>query len=122
MSMTPQELRGHLAEKHPGIRLATGPTGMYPDGRPPTHLAGAHEGQHRDYPGDQDHAHEDYALTDWLPPQSATPRQPHVATYAPEDGGYLVTCPEGCNLGTSAHQPDKAGARRRAELHEMATS
>jgi hypothetical protein len=53
---------------------------------------------------------------------AGTPRQPHVATYAPEDGGYLVTCPEGCNLGTSAHQPDRAGARRRAELHEMATS
>jgi hypothetical protein len=106
--MTPQQLREHLAEKHPGIRLATGPTGMYPDGRPALHLAVAHEGMHRDYP--QDHEHESYEVA-------------HVATYAPEDGaGYLVTCPEGCKLGTSEHQADEAGARRRVRLHERATS
>ena len=53
---------------------------------------------------------------------SATPRRPHAATYAPEDGGgYLVTCPEGCSLGTSEHQPDEAGALRRVHLHKIAT-
>lgn len=35
--------------------------------------------------------------------------------------GYLVQCPHGCNLGTSAHAPDRAAAERRVELHELAT-
>lgn len=47
----------------------------------------------------------------------------HNATITPEDGGgLLVTCPEGCKLGTSAHQPDQLSAERRAELHRLATA
>lgn len=45
----------------------------------------------------------------------------HTATYAPDGDGYLVSCPEGCKLGTSARQPDEAGARKRVELHQMMT-
>jgi hypothetical protein len=46
----------------------------------------------------------------------------HIVTYAPADGGgYLVTCSDGCRLGTSARQPDEEGAQRRVELHRMAT-
>lgn len=55
--MNDTELRAHLAERHPGIGLATGPTGMYPEGRPTMHLEVSHEGQHRDYPTSQDHVH-----------------------------------------------------------------
>lgn len=36
--------------------------------------------------------------------------------------GYLVWCPEGCNLGTSRNQPDLAAAERRVHLHELATT
>lgn len=36
--------------------------------------------------------------------------------------GYLVTCPLGCNLGSSAHQLTREGAERRAALHAMATT
>ena len=56
--MTPDEtLKQHLANEHPGIALATGPTGMYPDGRPIMHLRLAHDMQHEEYPGDQTHTH-----------------------------------------------------------------
>lgn len=48
--------------------------------------------------------------------------RPHVADYGHEGAGYLVVCPEGCNLGTSAHQPDEAGALRRVHLHKIATT
>jgi hypothetical protein len=50
------------------------------------------------------------------------PRTAHVAIITPEDGGFLVTCPEGCALGTSEHQPDRLGAERRIELHRLATA
>ncbi len=51
------ELHEHLTAHHPGIRQATGPTGMYPQGRPVMRLEVAHEGQHRDDPEYQDHRH-----------------------------------------------------------------
>jgi hypothetical protein len=57
--MNDTELRAHLAEKHPGIGLATGPTGMYPEGRPTMHLEVSHDGMHRDYPESQDHTHDE---------------------------------------------------------------
>lgn len=46
----------------------------------------------------------------------------HVATYAADGDGYLVTCPEGCKLGTSEHQLTEAGALRRIELHKISTT
>lgn len=55
--MNEQEFREHLTERHPGIRQATGPTGMYPQGRPVMHLEVAHDGQHADYPEHYDHVH-----------------------------------------------------------------
>lgn len=55
--MNDAELREHLAEKHPGIGLATGPAGMYPEERP-----AVHDGVHRDYPDDQDHVHTETVL------------------------------------------------------------
>jgi hypothetical protein len=36
--------------------------------------------------------------------------------------GYLVTCPQGCNLGTTARQATREGAQRMVELHKLATS
>lgn len=48
--------------------------------------------------------------------------RPHVATYAADGDGYLVTCPEGCKLGTSEHQLTEAGALRRIELHKISTT
>jgi hypothetical protein len=45
----------------------------------------------------------------------------HVVTYAPADGGYLVTCSDGCKLGASARQPNEQRAQRRVELHRIAT-
>jgi hypothetical protein len=36
--------------------------------------------------------------------------------------GYLVTCPHGCNLGTTAHQATREGAERRRDLHAEATA
>ena len=50
-----------------------------------------------------------------------TENQGHMAAVTPEDGGYLVTCPHGCRLGTSAHAPDEDMAARRVRLHELAT-
>lgn len=61
----------------------------------------------------------------------ALTRVAHEATYtqcgtagyllaAPEQG-YLVTCPHGCNLGTSAHAPDLEAAKSRVDLHRLAT-
>lgn len=63
MKMTPQELRDHLAVAHPGIGLATGPTGMYPDGRPHMHLDLAHRDQHGEYPEHPTNRHA-HALAD----------------------------------------------------------
>jgi hypothetical protein len=37
-------------------------------------------------------------------------------------GGYAVFCPQGCNLGTSAHQATREGADRRVTLHQTATT
>jgi hypothetical protein len=51
------ELHEHLTAHHPGIRQATGPTGMYPQGRPVMHLEVAHDMQHQDSPEYQDHRH-----------------------------------------------------------------
>jgi O-antigen/teichoic acid export membrane protein len=56
------------------------------------------------------------------PKKTALNRTAHTATFAPKDGGFLVTCPDGCNLGTSAHQPDQRAAEGRAELHRLATA
>jgi PST family polysaccharide transporter len=56
------------------------------------------------------------------PKKTALNRTAHTATITPEDGGFLVTCPDGCNLGTSAHQPDQRAAEGRAELHRLATA
>jgi hypothetical protein len=79
--MNDTELRAHLAEKHPGIGLATGPAGMYPEGRPTMHLEVSHEGQHRDYPTSQDHVHPEAAADSPAPLPSAS-----VA----EAGRYIV--------------------------------
>ncbi len=49
-------------------------------------------------------------------------QRPHVAAYIPAGTGYLVHCPAGCNLGTSAYQPDESGAQRRVELHKISTA
>lgn len=58
-------LAGHLAARHSGIRQATGPHGMYPDGRPLRDLEIAHDLEHRESPEYQDHRHEpDGSLTD----------------------------------------------------------
>lgn len=50
------------------------------------------------------------------------PREAHVAEVAPEGDGYVVTCPHGCNLGTSAHAPNEHAASARVRLHKMATT
>jgi hypothetical protein len=55
--MDDRELREHLTARHPGIALATGPTGMYPQGRPAEHLAVDHTIEHERWPEHQDHAH-----------------------------------------------------------------
>lgn len=47
---------------------------------------------------------------------------PHTANVTPEGTGYLVTCPHGCNLGTSAHAADQTAADRRVRLHRTATT
>jgi hypothetical protein len=46
----------------------------------------------------------------------------HLAAYAPEGDGYLVACPSGCHLGTSAHAADEPAAQRRVRLHLLASS
>jgi hypothetical protein len=51
-------------------------------------------------------------------------RVPHIAQISDQPlacGHYQVTCPEGCNLGTSAHAADQAAADRRVALHAAAT-
>jgi hypothetical protein len=45
----------------------------------------------------------------------------HQATWTAENGEYVVTCPQGCNLGTSAHAGSEQEANRRVELHRIAT-
>ena len=63
---------------------------------------------------------------------NTTPRETHTAIItqtgatgyllaSPPDG-YLVTCPHGCNLGTTARQATREGAERRVELHQIATA
>jgi hypothetical protein len=46
----------------------------------------------------------------------------HIAKITPLQDGFKVTCPEGCNLGTSAWQDTQQDAERRAELHSVATA
>jgi hypothetical protein len=47
----------------------------------------------------------------------------HEATVTPDgEGGYEVSCPHGCRLGSSAFQPTQKQADRRAELHRIATT
>jgi hypothetical protein len=47
----------------------------------------------------------------------------HTATYTPAGGGwFLVTCPHGCNLGTTRQRADRESAERRVELHRLATA
>jgi hypothetical protein len=47
----------------------------------------------------------------------------HTAEISPDPiGGKLVTCPEGCFLGTSAHAPTQEVAERRVRLHQLATT
>lgn len=47
----------------------------------------------------------------------------HTATIAKRlHGRYLVICPEGCNLGTSASQATREDAERRVKLHQDATT
>jgi len=65
------------------------------------------------------------------PPRPLTPgeqarwqaaRAPHEATWRREnDGGFLVTCPHGCNLGTAARTGTEAGALNRIRIHRLAT-
>lgn len=64
--MTPAQLREHLAVAHPGIGLATGPTGMYPEGRPHMHLDLSHRDQHGEYPEHPSNWHA-HALADLDP-------------------------------------------------------
>jgi hypothetical protein len=59
----PSALHVHLAAKHPGIRLVTGPTGAYPAGWPEWILQDRHDALHADYPDAQDHSHEPKAIT-----------------------------------------------------------
>jgi hypothetical protein len=50
------------------------------------------------------------------------PDAAHVATVAPDAGGYLVSCRFGCNLGLSAHVATEAAAASRVELHYLTTA
>lgn len=66
----------------------------------------------------------DYALDITSAAHEATITQVGTTGYllaAPPEG-YLVTCPHGCNLGTTAHAPDLDAARRRVQMHRDATS
>jgi hypothetical protein len=45
-----------------------------------------------------------------------------IITQAKVGTGYLVTCPHGCKLGTSARQGTREGAERRVALHQAATT
>jgi hypothetical protein len=45
----------------------------------------------------------------------------HVADVVAVDGGFLVTCAAGCDLGTSAHAADEDAATARVRLHKLAT-
>jgi len=47
---------------------------------------------------------------------------PHTAVAESSGSGFLVTCPLGCNLGTSAHAPDPELAAQRIELHRLSTT
>ena len=52
-----------------------------------------------------------------------SPARSHTATItAQPGGGYLVACPAGCALGTSASAADPAEANRRVNLHQSCTS
>lgn len=53
---------------------------------------------------------------------ATTTRVKHTATAEPRgDGTFLVLCPYGCPLGTSADAKDEVAAARRIRLHELAT-
>lgn len=45
----------------------------------------------------------------------------HTVDVTPDGDGFLVTCRDGCGLGTSASQPDRASADKRADLHRSLT-
>lgn len=45
----------------------------------------------------------------------------HAVDVTPDGDRFQVTCREGCALGTSASQPDREAAERRAELHRTLT-
>jgi hypothetical protein len=63
------QLKAHLADRHPGIRLAQ-PHGMYPEGRPHEHLEAAHDMQHERFPDAQDHSHQEPISNPPTAPQS----------------------------------------------------
>ena len=69
-----------------------------------------------------DNERDDKAVLERLRRERTPDRAAHEATWAPEGDGYLVTCPHGCKLGTSAHQDTEDGARRRVEMHSLATA
>jgi hypothetical protein len=55
--------------------------------------------------------------------QDLPPAAGHVATFEPEGAtGYLVTCPHGCKLGTTAHTATLGAALRRVRLHADTTA
>lgn len=45
-----------------------------------------------------------------------------VASPSPSGDGFLVECPEGCNLGLSRQVPDEQAALWRIELHRKMTT
>ena len=46
----------------------------------------------------------------------------HEATATPSGDGFLVECPEGCNLRLSRNVPDEKAAEWRIALHRMTTA
>jgi hypothetical protein len=49
-------------------------------------------------------------------------RDAHTATAVADGrGGWYVSCPHGCRLGTTAHAPDADAAARRIALHRDCT-
>lgn len=67
----------------------------------------------------------------WTPPMGTRQGQswPQVSADAHEAAysgnsttGFLVTCPHGCELGTSARQGTREGAERRIDTHRAATT
>jgi hypothetical protein len=52
----------------------------------------------------------------------ATNADTHEAAYAAEGGKFRVTCPWGCELGTSQLAATEAEAERRIAMHRLATT